>query len=120
MPYFTDIRTVAVPVTDQDRAVAFYTKTLGFELLLDAPLPQIGGRWIVVAPPGAGTDLALTQAVTCGVDSGVRLVTPDAAAAHAHLTQQGVDTDDLLEWPGVPPMFSFRDQDANIVYAVQE
>jgi catechol 2,3-dioxygenase-like lactoylglutathione lyase family enzyme len=120
MQHFTDIRTVAVPVTDQDRAVAFYTKTLGFELLMDAPLPQLGGRWIVVAPPGAGTNLALTPATTGAVDTGIRLVTADAAATHAHLAELKVDTDDLLEWPGVPPMFAFRDQDGNTVYVVEE
>ena len=56
MNHFTGIRTVGVPVTDQDRAVTFYTETLGFELLMDAPLPQFGGRWIVVAPAGAAVE----------------------------------------------------------------
>ena len=81
MNHFTDIRTVGVPVTDQDRAVAFYTGTLGFELLMDAPLPQFGGRWIVVAPAGAATNIALIPASEgnpAGVDTGIRLVTPDA------------------------------------------
>ena len=45
----TDIRTVAVPVADQDRAVEFYVGKLGFEKRMDAPLQQLGGRWIVVA-----------------------------------------------------------------------
>lgn len=47
----TGIRTVGIPVTDQDRA-AFYVDTLGLEKRLDAPVEQIGGRWIEVAPPG--------------------------------------------------------------------
>jgi catechol 2,3-dioxygenase-like lactoylglutathione lyase family enzyme len=121
MSHFTDIRTIGVPVGDQDRAVAFYTETLGFELLMDAPLPEIGGRWIVVAPPGAPTNLALTPATSEGpADTGVRLVTADAAAAHKYLQAAGVDTDELLTWPGVPPMFTFRDQDGNTLYVVQE
>lgn len=62
MNHITDIRTIAIPVTDQDRAVEFYVGTLGFEKHLDAPLPQLGGRWIVVAPPGATTSLALVPA----------------------------------------------------------
>lgn len=123
MNHFTGIRTIGVPVGDQDRALAFYTETLGFELLMDAPLPETGGRWIVVAPPGAPTNLALTPAsddTPAGTDTGVRLVTADAAAAHRHLQSESVDADELLTWPGVPPMFTFRDRDGNTLYAVQE
>ncbi|MEU4601681.1 VOC family protein [Kribbella sp. NPDC023972] len=121
MNHFIGIRTIGVPVRDQDRAVAFYAATLGFELVMDAPLPQIGGRWIVVAPPGAATNLALTPASNDGpVDTGVRLVTADSVAAHEHLSKEGVDTDELITWPGVPPMFTFRDQDGNTLYVVQE
>jgi catechol 2,3-dioxygenase-like lactoylglutathione lyase family enzyme len=121
--HLTDIRTVAVPVTDQDRALEFYTKTLGFELRMDAPLPQLGGRWIVVAPPGAATAIALAPAsndTPAGTDTGIRFATADAAAAHAALTTQGVDTSNLLTWPGIPPMFTFQDQDANTLYVVQD
>ena len=92
-------------------------------VLMDAPVPEIGGRWIVVAPPGAPTNLALTPAsddTRAGTDTGVRLVTADAAAAHKHLQSDGVDTDELISWPGVPPMFTFRDQDGNTLYVVQE
>jgi catechol 2,3-dioxygenase-like lactoylglutathione lyase family enzyme len=47
----TDVRTVGVPVTDQDRALAFYVEKLGFEKRLDAPVEQFGGPWVEVAPP---------------------------------------------------------------------
>jgi catechol 2,3-dioxygenase-like lactoylglutathione lyase family enzyme len=123
MNHLTGIRTVGVPVTDQDRAVAFYTETLGFELLMDAPLPQLGGRWIVVAPSGAAASIALVPASEgnpAGVDTGIRLASPDAVAAHKHFLAGGIDTDELLEWPGVPPMFSLRDQDGNRLYVSQE
>ncbi|TCC50071.1 glyoxalase [Kribbella capetownensis] len=123
MNHLTGIRTVGVPVTDQDRAVAFYTETLGFELLMDAPLPQFGGRWIVVAPPGAAASIALTPArddSPAGVDTGIRLSSPDAEAAHEHFRAEGVETDELLKWPGIPPMFSLRDQDGNRLYVSQE
>ncbi|MFG1623196.1 VOC family protein [Kribbella sp. NPDC049227] len=123
MNHLTGIRTVGVPVTDQDRAVAFYTETLGFELLMDAPLPQFGGRWIVVAPPGAAASIALTPArddSPAGVDTGIRLSSPDAEAAHEHFLAAGVETDELLKWPDVPPMFSLRDQDGNRLYVSQE
>jgi catechol 2,3-dioxygenase-like lactoylglutathione lyase family enzyme len=123
MNHFTGIRTVGVPVTDQDRALAFYTETLGFELLMDAPLPQFGGRWIVVAPAGAAVGIALVPASEenpAGVDTGIRLSSPDAPAAHKHFLAEGIDTGELLEWPGVPPMFSLRDQDGNRLYVSQE
>ncbi|MFL6096279.1 MAG: VOC family protein, partial [Blastococcus sp.] len=40
----SDVRTVGVPVTDQERALEFYGGVLGFEVRLDTPFP--GGRWI--------------------------------------------------------------------------
>ena len=40
----TDVRTVGVPVTDQDRALDFYLDKLGFEERLDIPVEQFGGR----------------------------------------------------------------------------
>ncbi|WUJ68858.1 VOC family protein [Kribbella soli] len=119
MNHISEIRTVGVPVTDQDRAVAFYTETLGFEVLMDAPLPQLGGRWIVVAPAGSSASIALVPASDgnpAGVDTGIRMGSPDAKAAHQHFIDAGVDTDELLEWPGIPPMFSLRDQDGNRLY----
>lgn len=119
MNHIREILTVGVPVSDQDRAVAFYTETLGFELLMDAPLPQLGGRWIVVAPSGAAGSIALVPASEgnpAGVDTGIRMASPDAKAAHEHFLGAGVDTDELLEWPGVPPMFSLRDPDGNRLY----
>ena len=123
MNHLSDIRTVGVPVTDQDRAVAFYTETLGFELVMDAPLPQFGGRWIVVAPSGAAASIALVPASDdnpAGVDTGIRLASPDAEAAHTHFLAAGVETGELLNWPDVPPMFSLRDQDGNRLYVSQE
>jgi catechol 2,3-dioxygenase-like lactoylglutathione lyase family enzyme len=110
-----DIHTVGVPVTDQDRALAFYVGTLGFEKRLDVPMGP-GKRWIEVAPPGAATTIALVSSsadVPAGVETGIRLVTTDVDADHADLRARGVSADDVLRWPGVPPMFAFRDQDGN-------
>ncbi|MEV4074206.1 VOC family protein [Nonomuraea fuscirosea] len=109
----TGIRTVSVPVTDQDQALRFYTGTLGFTVLRDAPIPT--GRWIELAP---GTDdvIVTLDHTTTDLTRGpimIRFTTDDASAAHTALTAAGVDTDDLLTWPGVPPMFSFRDPDGN-------
>jgi lactoylglutathione lyase len=112
----TGVATVGVAVTDQDQAVEFYVGVLGMQKLLDVPTPG-GGRWIVVAPPGTtGTALALVAAhhgVPAGVETGIRLTTPDADTAHAQLLSQGVEAGEVLRWPGVPAMFAFRDQDGN-------
>lgn len=118
----TEVRTVAIPVSDQDRAVAFYTGSLGFEKRLDASFP--GGRWIEVAPPGGAVSVALAPpgpGSTVGVDTGIRLTTEDAEADHAELLSRGVDADpEVLRFgEGVPPMFSFRDPDGNTLYVVE-
>lgn len=112
----TGIRTIGVPVTDQDRAVDFYVDTLGFEKRLDAPVEQLGGRWIEVGLPGGSPTIALIpsgQGLPAGVETGIRLVTGDATALHAKFEKAGVDIDELLLWEGIPPMFSFRDPDGN-------
>jgi catechol 2,3-dioxygenase-like lactoylglutathione lyase family enzyme len=114
----TGIATVGIPVTDQDRALGFYTETLGLEKRLDVPIPQFGGRWITVAPSGSMTTLALIPAhdgVAAGVETGIRLASPDAAAAHRYLGDRGVDVGELLHWEGVPPMFAFLDPDSSHV-----
>ncbi|PRX45023.1 glyoxalase/bleomycin resistance protein/dioxygenase superfamily protein [Prauserella shujinwangii] len=116
------VRTVSVPVTDQDRAIGFFVGVLGFEKRLDAPLPQLGARWIEVAPAGAVTSVALVAAKqgTPAADTGIRLTTSDAAAAHTELAARGVAVDPLLVWEGVPPMFTFRDPDGNTFQMIEE
>jgi catechol 2,3-dioxygenase-like lactoylglutathione lyase family enzyme len=116
------VRTVAVTVGDQDRALAFYTGKLGFEVRLDESFGA-GQRWIEVAPAGAVTSLALVLAdagAALGVDTGIRLSTADAAADHATLQALGVEVDaELIRWPGVPPMFALRDPDGNRLVIVE-
>ncbi len=116
------VRTVGVPVTDQDRALEFYLGKLGLEKRLDAPMGG-GKRWIEVAPSGATTTVALVPAhegVPAGVETGIRFVTADADAEQARLRASGVDADEVLRWPGVPPMFALRDQDGNGLEIVEE
>ena len=115
------IRTVGVPVRDQDRALEFYTEILGLQKRLDVGLGT-GGRWIEVGP-AAGTSIALVTAkdsAPAGVETGIRLAAADADELHAFLLNNAVDADDVLRWPGVPPMFAFRDQDGNGLEIVQE
>ena len=118
----TNVATVGVPVTDQERALAFYVGTLGLEKRRDGTLGG-GMRWIEVAAPGAPTSIALELATAdrpAGVDTGVRLVTGDAAADHAELQSRGVDVDaEVLRWQGVPPMFAFRDPDGNRLVLIE-
>jgi len=95
--------------------LAFYVDQLGFEKRLDVPM-RSGGRWIMVAPASATTAIALVAAddhAPAGVETGIRFTTTGAAAVHAALQSRGVDVDELLQWPGVPAMFAFRDQDGN-------
>ena len=119
----TKLHTVAVPVTDQDKALEFYAGPLGMELRRDDTFGP-GMRWIEVAPPGADTTLALPPqppggGAPVGVDTGIRFTTDDAGAEHDALAANGVDVDDVLRWEGVPPMFSFRDPDGNTLYIVE-
>jgi catechol 2,3-dioxygenase-like lactoylglutathione lyase family enzyme len=118
----TDVRTIGVPVRDQDKALHFYTRVLGFDTRMDVSLAT-GMRWIEVAPPGASTSIALVlehDGVPAGVETGIRLRTDDADADRATLLARGADTGEVLRWPGVPPMFAFRDQDGNGLVIVQE
>ena len=117
----TTIRTVAIPVADQDRSLAFFTDRLGFEKRMDAEISE-GFRWVEVAPPGSAVSVALVAASTtlpAGIDTGIRFVTTDAEAEHESMAASGVDVDELLRWPGVPLMFSFRDLDANTYYLAE-
>jgi lactoylglutathione lyase len=118
----TDVRTIGITVTNQDDALGFFVGTLGFEKRLDAPISPTM-RWVEVAPPGAGTSIALNAAedtAAVGIDTGVRFTVPDAAAEHAALQERGVDVGELLRWEDIPPMFSFDDPDGNRFYVVEE
>jgi catechol 2,3-dioxygenase-like lactoylglutathione lyase family enzyme len=117
----TDVRTVAVPVKDQERAVEFYVGSLGFEIRMDGTFGE-GLRWVEVAPVGARTSIALVAPGPdghVGIDTGIRFATADAAADHAELRARGIDADaEVLQSP--IPMFTFRDVDGNTLYIVQE
>ncbi len=112
--HITGVRTVSVPVSDQDTALEFYVGTLGFTKRLDTPTPN-GGRWIELVPGDDAILLTLEPAApgTSRGAIGIRFTTEDAEAAQAALAGAGVDTDEILRWPGVPAMFAFRDPDGN-------
>ena len=117
---FTGVRAVGIPVADQDRALEFYQRTLGFEKRLDGEFAP-GQRWIEVGPPGGEASLALMKATPdapAGIDTRIRLATTDAAAAHAGLVANGVDADAAII-PFPVPMFAFRDPDGNRLVVVE-
>ncbi|MGW2553368.1 VOC family protein [Streptomyces sp. NPDC001635] len=105
---------VTVPVTDQDRALRFYTEVLGFEVSADLDMPQ--GRWLQVAPRGAQTVFTLSGPgmgdFEPGSTRGIMLVTTDVDADCARLAGAGVSVQgpDDLPWGR---MASFQDPDGN-------
>jgi catechol 2,3-dioxygenase-like lactoylglutathione lyase family enzyme len=119
----TQVGTVMVPVSDQDRAIAFYTDKLGFELRADIPFGD-GDRWVEVAPAGAATTIALVpprEGEAVGIETRVGFSTGDADADHASLRAAGVDVDAEVMRMGdpVPPMLFFRDLDGNKFMVVE-
>ena len=116
-----DVRAVAPPITDQDRAVEFHVDYLGLETSVDAPIGN-GSRLIELAPAGAEVSNALSPASgrsPAGMASGIRLTTVDVDHEHAALRQRGIDADEVLRWPDVPAMFTFRSVDGNTLYVVE-
>ncbi|UUN28361.1 VOC family protein [Streptomyces sp. FIT100] len=105
---------VTLPVSDQDRALAFYTEVLGFEVTADLQVPP--GRWLQVAPKGAQTVFTLSGpgmgGFTPGSTRGIMLVTTDVDADCAKLTAAGVEVDGPNDVPW-GRMAGFTDPDGN-------
>jgi catechol 2,3-dioxygenase-like lactoylglutathione lyase family enzyme len=119
----SQVATVIVPVSDQDRAAEFYVEKLGFEKRRDIAMGE-NYRWLEVAPVGAATTIALIpprEGEPIGIDTHAAFATEDIDADHASLRGSGVDVDEEVSRMGdpVPPMFFFRDQDANTLLIVQ-
>jgi catechol 2,3-dioxygenase-like lactoylglutathione lyase family enzyme len=119
----TEVGTVMVPVSDQDKAIEFYVDKLGFEKRSDTPFGE-GNRWVEVAPAGAETVIALVQPREqdpIGIELAFGLNTTDIEADHADLKAKGVDVDEeITRMPDpVPPMLMLRDQDGNTLMVVE-
>lgn len=117
MPHITTVGRVLVPVTDQDEAIAFYTKTLGFTLVADVAFGE-ASRWVEVVPPGGGTAIALVPpqgSYEPGRRTGISLSSSDPRADYDHLKAMGVDVDEhIMGGDGtVPLLFFFRDNSKN-------
>ncbi len=135
---FTEIGTVFVPVSDQNRALKFYVELLGFETRADFTYGD-GSRWIEVATPGAANTISLvppSEGVPARGDAAYcALAADDIEAAHATLRAHGVDVDPEIAYKGtarsglvsteatmpdpVPAQFFFRDPDGNRFLIVQ-
>jgi len=118
------INLVMIPSTDQDRSIEFYAQTLGFEKRTDVPFGQ-SYRWVEVYPPSGTTGIALApprEGDPVGIHTGISLTTDDIDATHAQLLSSGVDVDAEVARMGepVPPMFWFRDPDANTLLIVEQ
>ena len=109
---------VPVPVTDVDRAKAFYTDQLGFVLDVDVQ-PSEAMRVVQLTPPGSacsiviGTGLEAISDMTPGSIKGLHLVVNDIAQARENLIGNGVDVSDISDVGGGVKYAWFSDPDGN-------
>jgi predicted enzyme related to lactoylglutathione lyase len=111
---------MAVPVSDVDRAKAFYTEQVGFNADHDvSPSEEI--RFVQLTPPGSACSIAIGRGLVDtepGSVAGLQLVVSSAADARAELAGRGVDVSDVQEFPWGKFVF-FSDPDGNR-WAIQE
>jgi catechol 2,3-dioxygenase-like lactoylglutathione lyase family enzyme len=111
---------VAIPVSDVDRAKAFYVDKVGFNADHDHTVSD-AIRFVQLTPPGSACSIALGKGLTQakpGSVEGLQLVVADAAAARKELAGRGVDVTEVQEFPWGRFVF-FSDPDGN-KWAVQE
>jgi catechol 2,3-dioxygenase-like lactoylglutathione lyase family enzyme len=114
------IELVAIPVSDDDRAIEFYTEKLGFVLDYDHHVSD-ELRFIQLTPPGSACSIVLGKGITempPGSQKGVQIVISDADAAHAELSARGVEVGDIQSLPWGRFIF-FADPDGN-TWSLQE
>ena len=105
---------VAVPVSDVDRAKAFYVDQVGFNPDHDHRVSD-DIRFVQLTPPGSGCSISIgTGLVTSppGSLQGLQLVVNDIEAAHAELSERGVQASDVQDFPWGRFVF-FADPDGN-------
>jgi catechol 2,3-dioxygenase-like lactoylglutathione lyase family enzyme len=108
------IELVTIPVTDVDRAKAFYVDKVGFNADHDHQVNE-GLRFVQLTPPGSACSICLGTGITDmepGTQRGVQVVVDDADAAFASLTAAGVEASPVqdLEWGR---FVTFSDPDGN-------
>jgi catechol 2,3-dioxygenase-like lactoylglutathione lyase family enzyme len=105
---------VSIPVKDQQAAIAFYTKTLGFEVIRDSPMGP-GQRWIQLAPAPGETTISLVSwfpNMQPGGVTGLVLEVDDIADTCADLQARGLALSPIetAEWG---QFATFADLDGN-------
>ena len=111
---------VYVPVTDVERAKAFYTDKVGFHLDNDATVsPEL--RFVQLTPPGSACSISMGIGLTDaepGSVRGLQLVVEDIQAAHDELAGRGVEVSDIDVQPW-GSFVHFSDPDGN-TWSVQQ
>lgn len=105
---------VAVPVSDVDRAKAFYTEKAGFNADHDHKVSD-EIRFVQLTPPGSACSIALGTGIVDrppGSVAGLQLVVADIDAARAELVDRGVEVSEVQEFPWGKFVF-FQDPDGN-------
>jgi catechol 2,3-dioxygenase-like lactoylglutathione lyase family enzyme len=111
---------VAVPVSDVDRAKAFYVDQVGFNLDHDQKVND-ALRFIQLTPRGSACSITIGTGITDakpGSVGGLQIVVSDVAAARAELDGRGVAVTEVQEFPWGKFVF-FKDPDGN-GWALQE
>lgn len=113
------IELVAVPVSDTDRAKAFYTN-IGFNADHDHRV-QDGLRFVQLTPPGSACSIVIGEGTTemkPGTQKNLQMVIEDAHKAHDFLVAKGVEASDVQDLPWGIFVF-FSDPDGN-TWALQQ
>jgi catechol 2,3-dioxygenase-like lactoylglutathione lyase family enzyme len=111
---------IAIPVSDVDRAKAFYTDQAGFHADHDHRVSD-ELRFVQLTPPGSACSIALGEGVvdaTPGSVKGLQMTVPDIDAARAELAGRGVDVSDVEHLPWGAFVY-FHDPDGN-AWSVQQ
>jgi catechol 2,3-dioxygenase-like lactoylglutathione lyase family enzyme len=108
------IELVAIPVTDVDRAKAFYVDQVGFNADHDYQVDETI-RFVQLTPPGSACSVVMGLGITDmppGSQRGVQMVVGDVAAAREHLVSHGVEASeiDVQPWGS---FVTFSDPDGN-------
>jgi predicted enzyme related to lactoylglutathione lyase len=118
----TNIGVTMFAVSDVDRAIAYYTGKLGWELRSDQRFGENDeGRWVEVAPPGSTARVALNPPMD-GEPGGsaIGVETPDVDGEYERLKGAGVTiANEPMSPPGAPKMFSISDPDGNFIWVVE-
>lgn len=111
---------IPVPVSDVDRAKAFYSERAGFNVDNDVTVRE-GLRFIQLTPPGSNCSVSIGEGITemePGSLQGLQLVVEDIEEASERLSSQGVEVSEIQDFPWGRFVF-FSDPDGN-GWAVQQ